>query len=67
MQISADRFYNVKEIVVANGGVVPLSVSAVYTAIKSGEIPATKIGRRLLIPGTYLQKLAEQLECTSKF
>ena len=60
MTIEPNRYYSPKDVIVANGGILPLSRSAVYAAIRSGEIPAKQIGKRLLIPGTFL------LEFTNK-
>ena len=60
MTIEPNRYYSPKEIITANGGILPMSRSAVYAAIRSGEIPAKQIGKRLLIPGTFL------LEFTNK-
>ena len=60
MTIETNRYYSPKDIIVANGGILPMSRSAVYAAIRSGEIPAKQIGKRLLIPGTFL------LEFTNK-
>ena len=63
MSIDEKRFYSAKEIIVSNGGILPLSLSSVYAAIANGEIPCKVIGHRKLIPGTYLIKLlqAEQV------
>ena len=59
MSIEERRFYSPKEIIVANGGILPMSLSAVYSAISKGEIPCKVIGRRKLIPGSYLIKLVQ--------
>ena len=60
MTIETNRYYSPKDIIVANGGILPMSRSSVYAAIRKGEIPAKQIGKRLLIPGTFL------LEFTNK-
>ena len=60
MTIEPNRFYSPKDIIVANGGILPMSRSAVYAAIRTGEIPAKQIGKRLLILGTFLLELANQ-------
>jgi hypothetical protein len=62
MLIDSNRFYSPREIIVANGGILPMSLSAVYAAISSKEIPCRTIGKRKFIPGTYL---LEFLNCTS--
>ena len=60
MTIETNRYYSPKDIIVANGGILPMSRSSVYAAIRKGEIPAKQKGKRLLIPGTFL------LEFTNK-
>lgn len=60
MTIEPNRYYSAKDVIVANGGILPLSRSAVYAAIRSGEIPAKQIGKRLLIPGTFLLELTNK-------
>lgn len=57
MIINSDRFYSPKELITANGGPLPLSLSAVYSAIRAGTIPSKQLGKRLLIPGDYLKQL----------
>ncbi len=57
MSIDERRFYSAKEIIVSNGGILPMSLSSVYAAIAKGEIPCKTIGHRKLIPGRYLQQL----------
>lgn len=57
MTIEEKRFYSPKEAITANGGPLPISLSSVYKAIRQGEIPIKKIGKRMLIPGTYLIEL----------
>ncbi len=56
MKFDDNRFYSVKEIIVKNGGPLPLSLSAVYSAIRAGDIPVKKIGKRLFISGKYLSE-----------
>lgn len=48
-----------KELIVANGGVLPLSLAAVYQAIRRGEIPSQRIGKRILIPASFLDEFAK--------
>ena len=60
MTIEPNRYYSPKDVIVANGGILPLSRSAVYAAIRSGEIPAKQIGKRLLIPGSFLLEFTNQ-------
>lgn len=58
MLIDVNRFYSPKEIITENGGMFPMSLSAVYNAISKKQIPSIKIGGRKLIPGSYLQEVA---------
>ena len=62
MSIDERRFYSPKEVIVANGGILPMSLSSVYAAIAKGEIPVKTIGHRKLIPGRYLQQLLQYSE-----
>jgi len=54
------RMYDVKEIIVANGGILPLGLSTVYAYMKQGKIPYKKIGDRMLIPFWYLENLLKE-------
>lgn len=60
MTIETNRYYSPKDIIVANGGILPMSRSSVYAAIRKGEIPAKQIGKRLLIPGSFLLEFTNQ-------
>lgn len=51
------KWLSPKELIVANGGVLPLSLAAVYQAIRRGEIPCQRIGKRILIPASFLKNL----------
>lgn len=55
MVIDPHRFYSPKEVITANGGIFPMSLSAVYAAIARGEIPYKAIGTRKFIPGSFLE------------
>ena len=59
MDINERRFYSPKEIIVANGGILPMSISAVYAGMRKNMIPYKTIGKRKLIPGSYLKSLLE--------
>jgi excisionase family DNA binding protein len=41
------------------GAVVGIGRSAAYQAVKSGELPSVKIGKRLLVPKRALERLLE--------
>ena len=53
------RLYAPKEVIVKNGGILAMSLSALYDGIKKGSIPFKKIGQRKLIPYWFLQKLLD--------
>ncbi|MEN6383839.1 MAG: hypothetical protein ABFD79_01425 [Phycisphaerales bacterium] len=57
MIIDANRLYEVKEIITKNGGILPLSLSGVYSLVRRGEIDAIHIGKKVLIKGSFLKKL----------
>lgn len=60
MQIDVNSFYSPKDVISKNGGILPISLSAVYTAIASDEIPTISLGGRKLISGAYLQSLVDK-------
>lgn len=49
--------YTVKELAECNGGPIPMSVSGIYNACRSGEIPTIKIGSRVFIHQNTIKKL----------
>lgn len=57
MQIEKNRLYSPREVIVANGGILPLSLSAVYSGMARGEIKSKTIGKRKMIPGGVLLDL----------
>ncbi len=59
MEFNTNRLYSPKEIIVKNGGPLPISISTVYKAIKSGELPTKNIRGRKMIPGKFLAKYLE--------
>ena len=54
----APAFYSVKGLAEALGG--GITEQTIYAAIRSGAIPATRIGKRLLVPASFLEELAEE-------
>ena len=60
MIIDPKRFYSIKEVITKNGGILPISSTAVYNAVKQGKIPSKEIFGRICIPGGYLQALADE-------
>ena len=51
------NLFTPKEVIAANGGVLPMSLSGLYKAIRDGIIPAVKLGKRIYIPRWYLESL----------
>ena len=49
----AQEFYTVKQL----ASVLHVSAITVWRKIKSGEIPAVRLGKRILIPGAYFEEL----------
>ena len=49
--------YTVDEVLERNGGILPMSKSAVYKLIREKEIPSKRNGRRVFIPGTFISDL----------
>ncbi|WP_405384300.1 hypothetical protein [Phascolarctobacterium sp.] len=58
--MSTNRFFNAKELIVKNGGPLPISLSAVYAGIKDGTIPVVTMGKRKLIPKWYIDSLIQK-------
>lgn len=49
--------YSVEEVLECNGGILPLSKSAVYKLIRENEIPSKRIGKRVFILGSFICEL----------
>ena len=57
------QFVSVNELVTATR----LSLPTIHRKIKSKEIPCTRMGRRILIPASFLKELEEKaISSTSK-
>lgn len=52
--------YSVDEVLECNGGILPLSKSAVYKLIREGEIPSKSLGKRVFILGSFIESLKNQ-------
>lgn len=52
--------YSVDEVLEINGGILPLSKSAVYKLIRENAIPSLRIGKRVFILGSYIESLTKQ-------
>ena len=51
--ISMKKFYSVKEV----AEILGVSRSLVYAKICNGKIPSRRIGRRILIPASYVEEI----------
>ena len=52
--------YTVEEVLECNGGVLPLSRSAVYKLIREQAIPSKRLGKRVFILGSFIRDLEKQ-------
>ena len=51
--ISMKKFFSVKEV----AEILGVSKSLVYSKICNGQIPSRRIGRRILIPASYVEEI----------
>ena len=49
--------YTVDEVLEKNGGILPLSKSAIYKLIREKEIPSKRIGKRVFILGSFFDDM----------
>jgi len=56
--LSEKALYTVEEILERNGGILPLSKSAVYKLIREKKIPSRRLGKRVFILGSFISELA---------
>ncbi len=49
--------YTVDEVLECNGGLLPLSKSAVYKLIRQKQIPSKRIGKRVFILSSFIDDL----------
>ena len=54
------QLYSVDEVLECNGGILPLSKSAVYKLIREKEITSRHIGTRVFVLGSFIRSLMEQ-------
>lgn len=55
--IKGKALYSVAEVLESNGGILPMSKSAIYKLIRDKEIPSKHIGGRVFIPGCYFDDM----------
>ena len=65
--IIEDRLYSPKEVITKNGGVIAISLSALYAAIERGEIPGVTIGNRKMIQGKFLRALVDDVPVIDRY
>ena len=51
--VAGKALYSVKEVIADNGGVLPMSKSALYKLIQKEKIPHKRIGKRVFILGSF--------------
>lgn len=49
--------YSVDEVLESNGGIIPVSKSALYKLIRDGKIPSIRIGKRVFILSSFITAL----------
>ena len=54
--------YSVDEVLTCNGGILPMSKSAVYKLIREQEIPSKRIGKRVFILGSFFHDIMDKTE-----
>ncbi len=55
--MSSKILYSVDEVLESNGGILPLSKSAIYKLIREGKIPSKSLGKRVFILGSFIDNL----------
>ena len=54
--------YSVDEVLKCNGGVLPMSKSAVYKMIREKIIPSKRIGKRVFILGRFFDDMKQEAQ-----
>ncbi len=57
---SGQMLYSVDEVLTRNGGVLPMSKSAVYKMIREKVIPSKRIGKRVFILGRFFDDMKHE-------
>lgn len=52
-----NKMWSIDEILQKNGGPLPLSRAGAYMLAARGEIPTVRLGRRVLVPGWWVEQL----------
>ena len=54
--------YTVDEVLECNGGILPMSKSAVYKLIREHKIPSKRIGKRVFILGHFFDEMLQDVQ-----
>ena len=54
--------YSVDEVLACNGGILPMSKSAVYKMIREKVIPSKRIGKRVFIMGQFFDDMKKKVQ-----
>ena len=54
--------YTVDEVLECNGGILPLSKSAVYKLIREHKIPSKRLGKRVFILGHFFDEMTREAQ-----
>lgn len=54
--------YSVDEVLACNGGILPMSKSAVYKMIREKVIPSKRIGKRVFIMGHFFDEMKKYVQ-----
>lgn len=54
--------YSVDEVLARNGGILPMSKSAVYKMIREKVIPSKRIGKRVFIMGHFFDEMKKYVQ-----
>ncbi len=54
--------YSVDEVLACNGGILPMSKSAVYKMIREKVIPSKRIGKRVFIMGHFFDEMKKNVQ-----
>lgn len=52
--------YELPELLKKNGGPIPMSRAGIYLAVKNGDIPSVRVGRRVFVPSWYVDSLVNK-------
>lgn len=59
--IEGKLLYTVEEVLEENGGLLPMSKSAIYKLIRQKVIPSKRIGKRVFILGSFFDDIRQSV------